>query len=195
MKTLFWLVLICLVAAGVVVGQDQVGPQSTVEVGTELATATEEDAPVVVSDPAGAEGAEAEGVLRCDPVIAYEEVRYTVVDRDDIPGGILNTIEKTKSNPTTMVFDGEQGSQYVYIALGERPTGGYLISIEGVEAIGERVYVRYSEIKPGVDDLVTLALTYPWIVLKVQSELPIEVTIADAGQVSVAGEPVGQEAL
>lgn len=183
MKTLFWLVLICLVAAGIVVGQDQVDQQSAIEPGTQLMMATAGDSATGVLDLGGSEGAETMAAPKSGFTVAPEEVRYTVVDRDDIPGDILSTIEETKRNSTTMVFDGEQGSQYVYIALGERPTGGYLISIESIKAVGERVYVRYSEIKPGEDDFVTLAMTYPWIVLKVQSELPIEVVTADAGQV------------
>lgn len=59
-------------------------------------------------------------------------------------------------------------------------TGGYLISVESVEQVGERVIVRYNEISPGEDDIVTLAITYPWIVLKVQSDLPIDVVTPDA---------------
>jgi len=157
-KTLFWLVLICLIIAGVVMSQEQADHESIAEGGAELTLDTLlEEAPD-----------------------APEDVRYSVVDEKDIPDHIVRAIEETKSEETSMVFDGEAGTQYVYIALGERRTGGYHINIESVERSGDRILISYSEIKPADNEMVTQVLTYPWIVLKVNSELPIEVAVPEA---------------
>jgi hypothetical protein len=158
-RTLFWLVLISLVVAGVVVSQEQANHESV----------REGDAALMLD------------TLLEETSDAPEDVRYSIVDEDDIPDYIRRVIEETKSETTSMVFDGEPGTQYVYIALGERRTGGYHISLEGVEQSGERILVSCSEIKPADSEMVTQVLTYPWIVLKVHSELPIEIAIHEAG--------------
>ncbi len=163
MKTLFWLVLITLIAAGVVVGQDQANRDPVDQDGHELmAEITPEGAAVIP-----------------------EEVQYSVVDEKEIPEHILSVIHETKAEATTMAFDGDAGTQYVYIALGERLSGGYHISIEAVDRLDDRVVVQYSEIKPGEDEMVIQALTYPWIVLKVHSELPIDFSTGKALSIGV----------
>ena len=155
MKTVFWLVLISLVVVGVVMSQEQADHEFVGEgdVAPMLDTLLEEASE------------------------APEDVRYSIVDEEDIPVHIKRVVENAKSEPTSMVFDGESGTQYVYIALGERRTGGYHINIDSVDRSGERILVSWSEIKPADNEIVTQALTYPWIVLRVHSELPIEVVI------------------
>lgn len=191
MKTLFWLVLIGLVVAGVIVGQDQANQglatsELTGADRAELAFDIGTDEPSLFSDEQSGSAADEAAINTLKDIsgetvsIETKEVRYSVVDTDNVPEDILVTIKETKENPTSMVFEGEPGTQYVYIALGRRMTGGYLISIESVEQVGERVVVRYNEIRPSKDDIVTLANTFPWIVLKVQSDLPIDIVATDS---------------
>jgi hypothetical protein len=157
-KMLFWLVLICLIIAGVVMSQEQANNEPTAEGDAALPLDT----------------------LLEEVLDAPEDVRYSVVDETDIPDHIVRAIEETKSGATSMVFAGEADTQYVYIALGERRTGGYHINIDSVEQSGDRILVSYSEIKPADNEMVTQVLTYPWIVLKVDSKLPIEVATPEA---------------
>jgi len=190
-RTLFWLVLVCLIVAGVVVGQDQAnhdyaGLELDAAGQTEFVSDLRIDAPSLLSDEELGRAADQAAVSMLKDLsgkadsVEGKEIRYSVVDTHNVPPHILRVVEETKTHPTTMVFEGDSGTQYVYIALGERMTGGYLISVESVEQVGERVIVRYNEISPGEDDIVTLAITYPWIVLKVQSDLPIDVVTPDA---------------
>jgi hypothetical protein len=69
---------------------------------------------------------------------------------------------------------------YVLLALGERPTGGYDISVlEASEQIvdGQRtVVVRAKEVKPAPDMMVIQVLTYPVAVYRLpRTDLPVKV--------------------
>jgi hypothetical protein len=50
----------------------------------------------------------------------------------------------------------------VAVGLGERPTGGYTVTITGAEERGGILHVRYEERRPRPDELVTQALTAPY---------------------------------
>lgn len=188
MKTAFWLVLIALIAAGVIFGQDWVdqGPPSSdffENNQPELPLDTEaDDADSLLADAVNRAFVEIE-TGRLDESDAESDVgvKYAIVDTSSVPADVLAVIERTKKHRASMVFEGEPGFQYVYIALGQRMTGGYQISVDSVKQVNDRVIVRYREIGPGKDDFVTQAITYPWVVLKVNSDLPIDVVAADSG--------------
>lgn len=50
----------------------------------------------------------------------------------------------------------------VVLALGERATGGWWASITGLQRDGGLLYVQGTANKPGPDEMVTEALTYPF---------------------------------
>lgn len=62
----------------------------------------------------------------------------------------------------------------VFIAVGERPTGGYKPRIVSATAGDGKLLVVYTDGKPAPEDFVTQALTYPWVVAVVpKSSLPV----------------------
>lgn len=64
--------------------------------------------------------------------------------------------------------------------LGQRRTGGYGISIESVERRGAFMVVRFQEIRPAPDAMVTMALTSPYLVRLIpKTELAIAFEPAD----------------
>jgi hypothetical protein len=48
------------------------------------------------------------------------------------------------------------------VAVGQRPTSGYWIHIQGVQVRGEDLYFQGIANKPGESDMVIQALTYPY---------------------------------
>ena len=44
---------------------------------------------------------------------------------------------------------------------GEKPTGGYKITIEDLQVVDNTLVVDYSLVSPAPDDIVTQAITYP----------------------------------
>lgn len=60
-------------------------------------------------------------------------------------------------------------NDYMVIALfmGEKTTGGYKITVVGVEETNKNVVVTYKETQPGPNDMVTMALTQPYCIIKI----------------------------
>lgn len=52
--------------------------------------------------------------------------------------------------------------------MGEKPTGGFRVTIDQVERRGEEIRAQISEREPGPDDFVTMVFTYPGQVVAVE---------------------------
>ncbi len=74
----------------------------------------------------------------------------------------------------------EPNAPYFYIiCMGEKSTGGYSLKIKEVNKIDNRTEIIVEEIVPGKGDVVTMAFTYPTIVVefpKYQEDIVIKNT-------------------
>ncbi len=67
------------------------------------------------------------------------------------------------------------------VFLGRRRTGGYGITIDSVERRGAFMVVRFQEVRPAPDAMVTQALTSPYLIrMMPKTEFPIALERADA---------------
>ena len=98
---------------------------------------------------------------------------YTLVEYDDLPEDIKVLVNLQEKQPLVKTIKGKGNNTYVFISLGERPTGGYAVKITNVKIANGTVVISYKEVKPPKDAVVTQQLTYPWVVLKVVSPLPV----------------------
>lgn len=57
----------------------------------------------------------------------------------------------------------------VALFMGQRNTGGYAIKVKNVTEKGEKIYVDVQETSPGSGDIVTMALTNPFTIVKINS--------------------------
>jgi hypothetical protein len=76
---------------------------------------------------------------------------------------------------------------YVSAHAGERPTGGYRVSLSGMAAGKVRVTIR----EPGSEDIVTQALTQPYAVAVVRYESEQLPETGEPQFVNAKGEPLG----
>jgi hypothetical protein len=83
--------------------------------------------------------------------------KYKVVD-------VPSSIRVTK--PEFRVAQAK-GATTVSIFAGEKPTGGYSIEITGVDRTGGNCIVRYRIVPPDPDMMVTQALTYPAVAVRI----------------------------
>ena len=82
--------------------------------------------------------------------------------------------------PPPVEFDASRGIAAA-VFLGQRRTGGYAIAIESVERRGAFMVVRFQEVRPAPDAMVTMALTSPYLIRMIpKTELPIAFERADA---------------
>jgi hypothetical protein len=68
-------------------------------------------------------------------------------------------------------------NQVVLLAAGEKPTGGYAIRVDSVEATQDGLKLNATETRPGKDCMVTQALTAPYLFVKVLSVKRIETVV------------------
>lgn len=101
------------------------------------------------------------------------KVDYEVIPYEAMPDNVKMLVDGHKKEATVEIVAVNQ-SKYVFIALGARPTGGYSVSIKSVTEHHGRITVAYSEQKPEKGAMVTQAFTYPWIAIKIDTELPID---------------------
>lgn len=98
---------------------------------------------------------------------------YEIIEEESaLPDCIRETIEKLKTEKGYFVFDPQEFDTdediYLLVSSGEKPTGGYHIALESVRLENSRLEITVSESSPGKDEIVTQALTYPRLLLKLE---------------------------
>jgi len=95
------------------------------------------------------------------------DLEFTVVESVEVPKELASSIEEKKMQPFKISYsDGE----YLYIVegYGEQNTGGYSIQVNEVFETKNGIYFDSTLIGPSKNDTVTQALTYPYVVVKIE---------------------------
>lgn len=95
------------------------------------------------------------------------EVEFTVVEEADVPTELLDVIKEKKSEPFKLTYTAED-ALYLAQGYGEQPSGGYSIAVEELFQAKEGICFKTTLIGPAADEKVTTAVTYPYIVIKLQ---------------------------
>ncbi len=95
------------------------------------------------------------------------EVEFTVVEEADVPTELLDVIKEKKSEPFKLTYTAED-ALYLAQGYGEQPSGGYSIAVEALFQAKEGICFKTTLIGPAADEKVTTAVTYPYIVIKLQ---------------------------
>jgi hypothetical protein len=66
-----------------------------------------------------------------------------------------------------------QQSNFIILNMGEKPTGGYSISIESVKETDKEIIIKVKENNPESGAMLTQNITYPYTVVKINSKKPI----------------------
>lgn len=101
------------------------------------------------------------------------DIEFTVVDDDNMQDIIKQNIDILKFNPFKLIF---RDGQYLYIAIGygEQRTGGYSIQVNELYESQDSIVVSTELLSPGKDDIVTMNITYPYLVIKTTNRfLPV----------------------
>lgn len=103
-----------------------------------------------------------------EEIVRVKDLEFTVVPEHEIPEALLATINEKKAEPFKITYT-TKGNEYLYIAVGygAKNTGGYSIAIDDLFLSTNAIYINTSLIGPG-KDLTTQAITYPYIVVKIE---------------------------
>ena len=88
-------------------------------------------------------------------------------DVSELPANIQTFIQEIK-NKRGFAYFKENGAYIMIITLGEKPSGGFNVKVEAVEDIEGITKVTVREHEPGPDDIVTMALTYPYTIVRIK---------------------------
>lgn len=66
-----------------------------------------------------------------------------------------------------------QQSNFVVLNMGEKPTGGYAITVESVIETENNIVIKVKEITPNPGAMLTQSITYPYSVVKINSKKEI----------------------
>ncbi|MEW6623753.1 MAG: Gmad2 immunoglobulin-like domain-containing protein [Bacillota bacterium] len=111
-------------------------------------------------------------------------------DHQSLPEEIANWVDYSKELPAVQEKQ-FNGSRYVLITEGMKPTGGYSVEVVEVAAREGFLEIRVKSVEPGEDEMVTQALTYPYdLIIIEEKELPlrfVDVDNADRHFMSLLG--------
>ncbi|WP_432402354.1 protease complex subunit PrcB family protein [Wukongibacter sp. M2B1] len=111
-----------------------------------------------------------------------ETVKFKVLEEKEIPKKIKEILPRYQTLERALACK-VNGEIFVVVTRGEKPTGGYTVDIDKIEKIKDEedkfklvVYAKFTDPKPG--DVVTEAITYPYIVAKTTlNELPYRIEL------------------
>lgn len=105
---------------------------------------------------------------------------YQILTESDYQGKSTKSYEVIKDNASLVkVYEAINDTQVpkidfskervVALFMGERNTGGYAIKVKNVTEKAGKIYVTVEETKPESGNIVTMALTNPFTIVKINS--------------------------
>jgi hypothetical protein len=71
--------------------------------------------------------------------------------------------------------DDIKAANFILVNLGEKSNGGYGVDVESVSEQPDKIIVTIKEVEPQKGSNVTMALTNPYAVIRINSKKPIEI--------------------
>jgi hypothetical protein len=94
-----------------------------------------------------------------------EDLDFTIVEERDIPEGLKAKILEKNTSEFKITYKDDE-DLYIAIGYGERPTGGYSISVNDLYLGKNAIHINTTLIGPSKEETVTQVLTYPYIIVK-----------------------------
>lgn len=66
-------------------------------------------------------------------------------------------------------------SNFILVNLGEKNNGGYSVAVDKIEELSDKIKISFKKIAPTSGTSVTMAITNPYCVVKINSKKPIEI--------------------
>lgn len=101
---------------------------------------------------------------------------YALVDAEAVPEEILTWFSQFDGKKGAYIYQ-QPSDTYIKINAGEKRTGGYGIKVKEfyLQDYEKKIIVEFTE--PGKNEMVTQVITYPYIIMKVQSSMISRYTV------------------
>lgn len=128
-------------------------------------------------------------LFSCKTTVKVPEKKalYEVLLQQNDGGGNINFYEiLTEPKEIKMLLGDEklkgkisandvQESNFIILNMGEKPTGGYSITVDKVTETDTNIVIKVKELHPEPGAMLTQSITYPYTVVKINSKKPIVV--------------------
>lgn len=96
-----------------------------------------------------------------------KDLEFTVVEDAEVPEELMKIINQKKEQPFRLSYT---NTDYLYIVVGygQQNSGGYSITVDDLYLTKNAIYIDTTLLGPAKGEAVTQALTYPYIVIKVE---------------------------
>ncbi len=98
-----------------------------------------------------------------------KDLSYTIVEDEDIPQTLRETIEEKKAAECKLTYETEE-ALYVVRGYGEQETGGYSIAVKEFYLTKNAVCLDTELIGPAKNDHPAKSPSFPYIVLKTERQ-------------------------
>lgn len=96
-----------------------------------------------------------------------KDIDFTVVNEEDIPETLKNTIEEKKMTSFKLSYC-DKNEQYLVVGYGEQKSGGFSVVVDGLYTTENTITFATTLKGPEAKDAVTDVVTYPYIVIKME---------------------------
>lgn len=104
------------------------------------------------------------------------EFDYELIEEDAIEDeAAKNWYQENKEDYGSYTHSVSEQEKYLLVSAGERRTGGYSLEIEGVNELNQMITFNIALNEPSAEDMVTQALTYPNLLVKITANEIFEV--------------------
>ena len=95
------------------------------------------------------------------------DIDYTVVEADQLPEDLKKAVEEKKGKGFKLTF--AQGEYlYIVVGFGEKPTGGYSVSVKDLYLTKNAIFFDTELTGPGGEDVISQTPSYPYIAVKME---------------------------
>lgn len=95
------------------------------------------------------------------------DVDFTILEDDAIPDEVMRILEQDKGKLIKKTFSDKE-NLYIVIGYGKQMTTGYSIRVKELYESRNAIYIKTWLSGPPKDELISMAPTYPYIVIKIE---------------------------
>lgn len=107
--------------------------------------------------------------VKQEPEGKIRDLECSVLDEDEIPQVLAETIEENKSKEMKLSYE-KDGELYIARGFGEQKTGGYSITVKYCYLAEDGIHIQFELLGPPAKETLPEEASYPYIVVKTQAE-------------------------
>lgn len=97
-----------------------------------------------------------------------KDVDFTVVEEEEVPEELKKKINEQKDDVFRLTYE-DSGYLYLAVGYGSQPTGGYSVTVNELYETNNTIQMKTGLLGPSKTEEVTQNVTYPYVVIKMES--------------------------